>query len=299
MKKSELTLHKTAVFSMFLMGESGMLIPIKNGGNETFLGFLLAIGVCGALLLFTKQLIRAVKGMKPSAFKKGVSVTAFFAVALYCLYLSVICFKSFIAFVSSYVLPDFSKLSIGLVFILVIALLVGSKLLTLYKFGVVCSLISAVLLGILFLFSVSQFSAENIFLFSPPDINGLFIQLSGYSFSVFLPCLLLPFFELSFCEGQKSAAYKGYLSGAVFLTVAILNSLFIFGNELSAKLDFPYSEAIATVTAGNIFTRMDGFSYMVFFFSCLIKISLCLKLFTVILKRGAVIAQGLKGGISL
>ena len=104
--------------------------------------------------------------------------------------------------------------------------------------------------------------------------------------STLLPIIILPFFDIYLSENRdKKSILKGYFAGSLLLIVCLLNVLLIFGNELSAKIDFPYSEAISTVTAGNIFMRLDGFSYYVFFMSCLVKICLSLKVLAVIFKR--------------
>ena len=155
-----------------------------------------------------------------------------------------------------------------------------------YKLGLVSAFLSALLLIILFLFSIPQFDNDKIILTSFPDVGDVWEQIVTYLRYTLSGLLILPFFELVFVgKEEKKPLFGGYIAGVAFLVVCLLNSLLIFGNELSSRLDFPYSEAISTVTAGNIFTRMDGFSYYVFFSSCLIKICLCLKLSAELLKR--------------
>ena len=49
----------------------------------------------------------------------------------------------------------------------------------------------------------------------------------------------------------------------------------LFGAQMSGEFDYPYAMAISTVTFGNLFSRLDGFSYFIYFVTALIKITVC------------------------
>lgn len=277
--------HKTAIFALFLLGQTGIVIPYKNGNENIFLAFCTAWVLGALVLMFSCFFIKKLAILKSSSFKKYIVKILFFCLAVYCIYLAVDTFNIFLGFLSLYVLPDISPYILGLTFTAFIIFLSAVKIEAFYKFGLVTAVFSSLLLVVLFLLSVPQFSVNNISLLSFPNVSDVLLKSLTYLKNTFLPALILPFFEFVYNKNQnRKSVCKGYLLGGSMVLVCILNSLLIFGNTLSSKLDFPYSEAIGTVTAGNIFFRMDGFSYFVFFISSAVKICLLVKLTIKILK---------------
>lgn len=284
-QKDNYSPHKTAVFALFLLGQTGIVIPYKSGNENIFLAFLIASFLGVLVLMFSSVFIKKLTHLKNNSFKKYTVKILFFSLAIYCIYLAVDTFNIFLSFLSLYVLPDLSSYILGLTFTAFIIFLSAVKIDAFYKFGLVTAVFSSLLLVLLFVLSVPQFSVDNISLLSFPSVGDVFIKSLTYLKNVFLSALILPFFEYAYNKDQnRNSVFKGYLLGFVMIALCILNSLLIFGNTLSSKLDFPYSEAIGTVTAGNIFFRMDGFSYFVFFVSSAVKICLLIKLIIKFLK---------------
>ena len=60
--------------------------------------------------------------------------------------------------------------------------------------------------------------------------------------------------------------------------ILIGGAAIVFGSDFAGKLKYPYASAISTVTLGNLFTRMDGFAYLIFFASVIVKITVCIKI---------------------
>lgn len=271
-EQGRFALHKSAIFALFMLGEAGVVIPFYKSGETAFLGFLIS-AICGFLMLkLGGKLLKVLYKIKT------IKTVIILLVLLYSLYLAVCCFNAFVNFVTVYILPKTSPLLSAFVFLGITAVLISAKKDALYKFGVLAAPITAVLMGVLFALSFKQFSLDNISLLSLPSLRSVSFESFLYFKGVFLPTLILLFWEDNCDKNLQNSISLGYSLGFVFLGISILNSLLIFGNSMSAKLEFPYSEAIATVTAGNIFTRMDGFSYIVFFISCLIKTTVCIKL---------------------
>lgn len=277
--------HKTAVFALFMLGQTGIVIPYKNGNENIFLAFLLASFLGFLMLLLSFFALNKLRELKNYTVKKYTLKIIFILFAIYSICLAVDTFNAFLSFLSSYILPDFSPYFLGLTLTALIIFVSSVKIEVFYKFSLITAAFSAVLLLILFLLSVPQFSVDNISLLSLPNFYDVLYKSLIYLKDAFLPALILPIFEFLYAKTKnKNCAVKGYLIGDLMLMVCLLNSLLIFGNLLSSRLDFPYSEAISTVTAGNIFFRMDGFSYFVFFASCTVKICLLLKFFIVLIK---------------
>lgn len=277
--------HKTAVFALYLFGTAGVVIPYKNGNENIFLAFLVASFLGFLALILSFYAFKKITVLKESTLKKYVVKVLFFGVAIYSVYLAADSFNVFLEFLSLYVLPEVSPYILGLTFTAIVIFCSIVRITVFYKFALVTAISSLFLLVVLFILSIPQFSVNNISLLSFPNVYDMLSQSFIYFKNVFLPALILPFFEVVFSKKEnRTSALKGYLCGAFMLAVCILNSLLIFGNILSSKLNFPYSEAIGTVTAGNIFFRMDGFSYFVFFISSFVKICLLIKLTTELIK---------------
>ena len=275
-------LHKTAVFSLFVLGDWVILLPAKNSTDKTLLGFLLAAFV-GVILLFSLNYLFK-KVQNKTKLREPIITFIYVVILVYSLYLAVTAFNVFMDFVLSYVLNGFSELFVAFVFLIVVFCLAFSKREVLYKLGVVTGFVSVGLIILLFVFSFNQFSVDNISLLSMPSIADVLSDSTGFIKCSVLPAIILLFWQDNYNKKECSVVY-GYICGLGLQLLIILNCLLIFGSRLSAKLDYPYSEAIATVTAGNIFTRMDGFSYFVFFISCLVKITVCFKISFSLIKK--------------
>ena len=247
---------------------------------KRFLAFLLACLLAFLIMILSFWGLGKLNTLKNNTFKKYAIKIVLCLSSVYCVYLAVKTFNSFLSFLSSYILPDFSSYLLGLTLTALIIFVSAVKTDAFYKFSLVTAVLSAVLLLLLFLLSIPQFSVDNISLLSFPNFYDVLSKSLIYLKDAFLPVLILPVFECLYTKTKNdNCAVKGYLLGALMLMICLLNSLLIFGNLLSSKLDFSYSEAIGTVTAGNIFFRMDGFSYFVFFASCTVKMALLLKVF--------------------
>lgn len=269
--------HKISLFALFMLGEAVILLPFKSSTDKTLIAFLIAAFIGIPLLVLVQFLLKKAEEIK--TLKNTVKIIIYILFIIYSLYLAANTFNVFMDFVYTYVLIGVSKLFSAMVFFSVTLTLSFLKRNVLYKFGIVTAAVSLVLIIILFAFSVGQFSLDNISLLSMPSLKDVYSESLTYLKSLILPSLILLIFEDDYNKkGNLSVVVRGYSFGLCLHLICLLNSLLIFGTSLSARLDFAYSEAIATVTAGNIFTRMDGFSYFVFFISCLVKITLCLKI---------------------
>ena len=284
MENSSYQPHKILLFSLFMLGETVIVLPFENSSDKTIIA-IIAASLIGIPLLYLIHFLLS-KANRINHFRKTVTVIICSTFTIYSLYLAINAFKVFMGFVSAYVLVGVSKLLAALVFFSVVIVLSLAKSSILYKFGIVTGILSIVMIIALFCFSWGQFSIDNVSLLSIPRLDDVFSESLGYFKSLIFPSLILLLFE----EGNNKntslrATVSGYLLGLVLHLVCLLNSLLIFGTELSAKFSYAYSEAIATVTAGNIFTRMDGFSYFVFYITCLIKITVCLNLSLRLIKK--------------
>ncbi len=287
MVKESFKPHIIGISALFVLGQAGITLPFKNSSEVTFLGFLISAATAFFAVWFLSFLLnRFMPDGTLSGIKKYLISALDIAVLVFSVYVFADCFEKFCQFISLFVLPETPQIVIGLLFAAVIAYLAVQKREVLYKLGLIAFFVSAVLLVVLFLFSVPRFEFKNIFLLRLPKADEIIGQAKPYLTEALLPLVILPFYVRLVAEKKENGyTVLGVLTGIVFLSITLLSSLLIFGSEASGRIEFPYSEAIGTVTVGDIFTRMDGFSYFVFFSSCFVKCEVCIAVISRCIKN--------------
>lgn len=255
--------HFIALSTLFILGNAVIGLPVKTADKFTFLGFLISFLIANILYL----LIFAISISKPLLILSAL--ISFWAAAD--------TFLEFLKFINATLLRDTAKILIviPLVFTVVLFCLKGKTVL--FKFSLISVCFSVLAIIFFFIFTAKDFEINNIIIKTFPSIKNLYVQTIPYIKTVTLPSLLLVFFA-KITKNTKKSAFLGLLSGNVLLAVCILNSVLLFGSKFSGRLDFPYASAISTVTFGNLFTRMDGFAYFIYFASCIIKITVCVNI---------------------
>jgi len=71
--------------------------------------------------------------------------------------------------------------------------------------------------------------------------------------------------------------------GFLILLITAVQSVLILGN--SGGYEFSYLYAVSVFSSGNLFSRLDGFVYFLFFATVTVKIAVCAKLFPLIIRR--------------
>ncbi len=269
-KNTPFTKHFIALSALFLLSNAVTTLPSKNANQFTFLGFLICF-------LISFVLCFIISGIKSQKILLYLSVLP----ALYCL---LDAFLDFILFVSQNLLPETQRFLIILPFVLVAIIFAKTQNSAILKFSLLSFGFCVVAIVLFFLTTLKDFTLSNIFIKTLPDANTLLEQTMPYTQKIVLPSLLLPIFAKIESQ-QKKTALGGLTIGYILIGICLLNSLLLFGNEFSGRLDFPYAQAISTVTFGNLFTRMDGFSYFIYLVCCLIKITVCIDIIKAALFR--------------
>ena len=269
-KNTPLSKHFFCLCALFLLSNAVITLPSKNATQFTFLGFLICF-IFSFILCFIILQIKSVK------FLLYLSVLP----ALYCLFDA---FLDFIFFVSQNLLPETQHFFIILPFVLTIIFFAKNKKSAILKFSLLAFVFCVIAIIFFFLATLKDFTFSNIFIKTLPKAKQLLNQSFPYIKKVVLPSLLLPIFA-KLENQQKKTALSGLTRGYILIGICLLNSLLLFGNEFSGRLDFPYAQAISTVTFGNLFTRMDGFSYFIYLVCCLIKITVCIDIIKTALER--------------
>lgn len=251
--------HFVWLSCLFILGSGIINLPFAFADSLTFLGFLIAF-------LVSIPLVFAV--IKIDFLK--------FPITLFALYLAADTLVVFLKFISNTLLGNSQNFWILLLFILPLIYFCFRKPTEIFNFSLICGLLCGLLLTFFFFATFKDFDFKNIFIRSFPSVKGLFHQTVPYIKTVTLPILVLTLFAKQNNIGTI-VTLSGISVGAILLVICILNSVLLFGADMAGELQYPYANAISTVTFGNLFSRLDGFSYFIYFVTALIKITVCVK----------------------
>ena len=269
--------HTLSIASIFVLGSAVMNLPQKGADEFNFSAFLimgmLLIGVYCLGSFLTPLLL------KPRRSVMGKTIVCGFlsASAVYSLFCFAQSFKETVFFVLSVILPKTQHLFIVVVFGIIVVYFALKRQENVLKFALLSLVMVAAVILFFFLAAADKYDFRNIFIFRLPSLGELYEQIKPYVKNPLLPVLVLPlYFNFSLNGKNTREGVIGVAVGAVLLGLCVLMPLLLFGAELAGRLDFPFSSAVSTVTVGRLFTRLDGFSYFVYFVCSLIKITVCL-----------------------
>ena len=259
-----------SLFAAFISANGLILIPF----GKSLLPFVFALLLGVIFLPLSLFLFRFLPKEKRNIF---ITVSAVVLAVLSFLAAGV-CAGEYSLFIYKSVLTRANMWVIKLVFAFCVFLLAASKTSAIYKFAFLSAVFSAEVLFVLFFMSAKTFDTKNL--------SGIF-SLNEFSLPVFLKYLLVlivpTFAAVLFCALTDSGISPlrvliGTAAGGILSLVVLLDTVLSFGLPLAAKLDYPYIDDISTVTAGSLFTRMDGFAYFAFFAAYILKCAVCVNL---------------------
>lgn len=182
----------------------------------------------------------------------------------------------FCTFISDSLLADTPIIFIAIVFVAVAVYAVTKGYSALLKFALITAFFTAILLIFFFFATADKFKISNVFPIRKFEINGVFGVTLVYFRKIILPILLLPVFKKNYLgKNANKSTFWGVLLGFSALFLTVLNSLLIFGNFFAERVLYPYAAAISTVTFGRLFTRLDGFAYIIYFSAAIIRTVTC------------------------
>lgn len=264
------TKHFIALCALFILGNAVIGLPANSADKFTFLGFLISFAVT-VILYFAISFVPLCKPFLIFGF-----LLSFWAAAD--------TFLEFIRFISDTLLRDTANILIVLPFVLVAVYFAFQKTEVVFKFSLVAFFFSVLAVAFFFAFTAKDFDVKNIIIKSLPTFKNLYTQTMPYIKKITLPSLLLIIYAKIF-QKPKKVMFFGMITGVILLAACLLNSVLLFGSVFSGELGYPYASAISTVTFGNLFTRMDGFAYFIYFASCIIKITVCINIMKNFIKQ--------------
>ncbi len=272
------SLHIIFLLALNIFGEAAIVVPYKNASVYSFIGFLIAAAV--GILLFTvlslfipyKPTLSSKKGPLKFVFSLLIVMAAFGSILS--AFLSV---KEFLGFASEILLPKAPRLISLILIVLAVVFLALVKEETVLKFCIISAIPVILTVVILFCLSISSMKLINISVFSLPDTNRLFKLSLPYFLRIFLTAVPALIFVSGIIriKARKGTVIWGVLLGTALLSAVVLQSMLILGTAVNS-FDFPYLSAVGTLTFGNLFTRLDGFVYFLFFVGVIIKSAVCI-----------------------
>lgn len=273
--------HTVAIWSLFIMGNAIINMPFKNSNEYTFSG-LIAAGISGVFLYLitlpiAKKLFRDDCCKDKPLLIKILSGIAYLALLIFSLFCASDAFIDFVNFIKAIVLKDSSMFFIILIFLAVIFFFSLRRQEDILKFFLIAFWFVLAIVIFFFIATSFKFEFRNIFIFKLPELGELFEQSKPYILNPVIPSVLLPFYNVGVFKNPKiKSGMIGYILGCILLAVCVIGTVLLFGSNFSGILSYPYSMAISTVSIGRLFTRLDGFSYFVYFTTALAKITVCI-----------------------
>lgn len=276
--KDSFSFHIFCLTAVFTVGNTIINIPYDDANEKTLLGFIFAILCSLLLLLIICPLIERIFDASESL-KKGVArevVIVFYA--LICVIILIDtgkAFKDLSDFASKEIIPNTPKLIISIALALTVFYTAIQRDGVILKLSVFAFFIVGVISLFFFILSAPRFKFQNIVLLQMPEAGEVYSQVKPYIVNVLLCCVpALIYQKILFGKIENVFTVTGVLIGFTVIGICLMNSLLLFGVKAAVNTDFSYAASISTVTIGKLFTRMDGFSYFLFFASCLIKITI-------------------------
>ena len=256
-----------------------MFFPASSGGEFTLLGFLSAIAVGIPLYFCVTPIYNYVLSKKNrGAFGSIIKIVIFAVVAVASLFIASNSFESFIEFASQVILPKTSKIFLIISFLVVVIFFGFKRQEDTLKFSLISFCFTAIAIIFFFLASIGDYETDNIIISNLPDLRELSGEAKPYFINPILPSLLLPFYYRLVFGENKNSGHWGLIIGLILFGLCILSAVLLFGTELSCRLSYPYASAISTISIGRLYTRLDGFSYFIYFVSSITKINICVFL---------------------
>lgn len=267
------------MFAAFFTANGLIRAPFSSGSLTPFF-IALAAGLI--LLPASAAIFRQVK-IKGTARKAALFILA---AAVFCA--AGFAFGEYCDFIYAEVLTRADMWLIKAVFALCVFYLSVSDDAAVYKFGFLAFILTAVVFSGLFIFSAKTFEPKNLKgVFDLP--SGTFADIGKSGLNLILPSFAaVVFLRLSDKDVSARRVLWGTVPSAVFCLTVVFDSVLSFGLPLAAKLGYPYIDDISTVTAGSLFTRMDGFAYFTFFACYLLKCAVCIKTSARLLDRAGI-----------
>lgn len=275
-EKTNFKSHFTCLSALFILGSGIITLPTKNADRYTLYTLIISV-LFTFLIYFILSLIQKyfLEKTQNSKIFKIFSAIIYTAISVYALFTFAYTFKIFTRFAAHILLRDTSFLTAAILLGLVVWFFASRKQVDILKFSLICLVAALPVILFFFFGAMDDYKIDNIFIYNLPEFKNLLKNLYPFLKEISFPIIILFSFASSHKETTKSTI-SGIFIGYILLFLCISSAVMLFGSTFAARIEYPYTAAVSTVSVGRLFTRMDYFSYFIYFTSAIIKITVCL-----------------------
>lgn len=280
MNKSNLV-PRIFIIGIFILGNSIINLPFAKYGSNSLPGFIIA-----TLIFFPIFIVFDKTNLSEKIMCKKVFSILY---SLFCLFNGLICTRNFITFSDKVILPEINSFFPILLFLFVVIFLCLSEKNVIIKTAFVSGFIMLFLMLFLLVASLKNMSLSNLLLKNDLSLKGIVYESLSYICLSYIPSIALVGFFDNLKSDSHKVFIKGYFLGVIFLLVSFMQSILVMGYGVTSSILHPYASGISIITLGNNYSRLEGFSYFIYFASSLIKTAICVYVsetyFTCVFKK--------------
>ncbi len=283
--------HFMSLCAVFLVGNSVIAFPLVKDKNDNLAAFLLSFAASITIIFciskIPQNIICKIENSCENrwwAIMLSLALKALFLIFI--LMCAIDTCTQFVYFVSKNIMPEASSPILLASFLLLVIYLSLNNPKVLLNFSLISFFSVCFAVFSLFIMSLPQMEIGNIALDVDFDISRIFKNSFLFFAKSFGQTIIVFYFLYNISSHTaRSSALAGVVCGGLLITLSLLNSFLIFGEQLSAILEFPYASAVSIISFGSLFNRMEGISYIIYFLCCLIKASVCVHSLKLLLNR--------------
>lgn len=282
MKNNKFKSHILACIAFVTAGNAAVMLPFYQ--NENFSVIFLTTAVLAAALAFICTIITNFAfGDNRGTLKKNVGAIVASLVLLASFYGAVSTAFDYVKFIKKVQLPEGNTFLITLILALICAAFIRCKNGAVLKTGFLLAVLSQGAVILLFVLSVKLFDFGDIK--TEMSFTATELKLSAkYLLKYFPPVLSATAFAV-FINGKLrvGTALCGVGIGFFNVLIMLVQSVLVLG--AASNYQFPYYYAVNAFSSGNLFYRLGGIVYFVFFSASIVKIAVCAKTIQFIIKE--------------
>ncbi len=269
-----------------MFGSVALYVPYKNAKSGEFTALITAWLVSSSLYIVWYFLLGKIFSLSKEKLLFKAAIPLLIAASLT---VNTVTAKNFTDYIADEVLMKGLRILILIAFAAVCVYVATRSEETLLKLSLLA--FAFVTISVIFLLLISF---EN---FKTTELKTLFCGSSGdilkrfwlYFIRVFVFSLAFAIFSrLIFNDSCPKGDIIGLVIGGILIGVCFLSAVLTFSLSLASDIEYSYPMSISVVNVGELFTRMDGFAYFIFFFSALVKSAVCIKTVNILVNRAGI-----------
>ncbi|MBE6739726.1 MAG: hypothetical protein E7565_05355 [Ruminococcaceae bacterium] len=253
------------LYSLFFIGNTIINLPLKEYTKGSIIGFLVAF-LLGFIVILR---LNSISFNPKNSF---TAKTIYLFLCLYSLLCGIVTLRNFVTFSDRIILPEISGFFPTLLFLILVWFLCRKDEKVILKLSFISFIAISVMVILLFVFSL-KFLSFDFLNEKMPTLKEIGYQSLAYFSMSFIQSVII----FGFLKKEKSSLLGGYIIGGAFLFLTLIQCVATFGFSSLNNLLNPYSSAVGIITFGDKFSRLEGFSYFIYFACTLFKTVIALK----------------------